>query len=79
MGLIVKLMEDTLPPLGVGSEIGRDLLKALSTLSKHVPAGAVSPGIENQAMQRLATNARQMQPQIAAMRASQGGAPPPSM
>lgn len=62
--------------LGTGSEAGRDVLKALQNLSKHIPPGAMSQGVEQNALQGLLMRQRQMAPQIAAMRASQGGPPP---
>lgn len=73
IGVIVKLMERAIPLLGAGTEAGRDLVKSLSSLSRHVPAGALSPGIENTAIERLALQNRQNGPQVAAMRAA---APP---
>jgi len=66
-------MEETIPLLGVGSEPGKDLVKALSTLAKHVPPGSVSPGIQQSTMERLMQQQKQMAPQIAAMRAMQPG------
>ena len=83
LGLIVRLLESVVPQLGVASEDGKDVLKALTSLSKHVPPGAVSPGVEQTALQKMMINQKQQTPQIAAMRAamagqnSGGGAPPP--
>ena len=84
LGLIVRLLESLIPALGSGTEAGKDVLKALTSLSKHVPPGAVSPGIENSALMNLSQQQRQQQPQIAAMRAAMAqqnpgaGAPPAS-
>ena len=85
LSVIIKLMEETIPLLGVGSEPGKDLVKALSNLAKHVPAGSVSPGIQQSTMEKLMAQQKQMAPQIAAMRAMQpgqaqpgAGAPPPA-
>jgi hypothetical protein len=75
LAMIVRLMEQTIPMLGAGSEAGRDLLQATSRLAKHVSSGSVSQGSENTAVQNLAAQQRQMQPIIAQMR--QGGQPPP--
>ena len=77
LGVIVKLMEETIPLLGVGSEPGKDLVKALSSLAKHVPPGAVSPGIQQSTMEKLMLQQKQMAPQVAAMRAMQPGQPQP--
>ena len=76
LSVIVKLMEETIPLLGVGSDPGKDLVKALNTLAKHVPAGSVSPGIQQSTMERLLQQQKQAGPQIAAMRAAQTGQQP---
>lgn len=76
MGLIVRLMEMTIPEVGVGSEEGRDLLKALSTLAKHVPAGSVPQGVENAELQRLMMRQKEQAMQVAQMR--NAAAPPPA-
>lgn len=80
LGVIVRLMEETIPLVGVGSEPGQALLNALKSLAKHVPPGAVTSGVQQSTLQHLAQQKQQMGPQIAAMRAAQpmpGGAPPP--
>lgn len=68
LGLIVKLMEQTVPLLGAASEPGKDLLQALTRLSKHVPPGAVSPASQQNTMQNLMMRQAQMGPAMAAMR-----------
>jgi len=70
LGLIVRQLEQIVPLLGAGTEAGKDVLKALTSLSKHVPPGAVSPGVENSALQGLMLKQRQQTPQIAQMRAA---------
>ncbi len=69
LGVIVRLMEETVPLLGVGSEPGQAMLKALNSLAKHVPPGSVTPGVQQSTMQRLMQQQQQMGPQVAAMRA----------
>lgn len=84
LGLIVRLLEQIVPLLGAGTEAGKDVLKSLTTLSKHVPPGAVSPGVESSALQKLQMMQKQQTPQIAAMRAAMaqkaggGGEAPPA-
>ena len=73
----VRLLGQVVPLLGAGTEAGKDVLKALTTLSKHVSPGAVSPGIERTALQRLMMQQRQQAPQIAAMRAANAQQPSP--
>ena len=76
LAVIVRLMEETIPLLGVGTEPGQALLKALNSLAKHVPPGTVPPGVQQSTMQALMMKQQQAAPQIAAMRAQAGGVPP---
>lgn len=83
LGVVVRQLEQILPVFGAGSDAGKDILKALNGLSKHVQPGSVSSGVEQTAMQELLMKARQNAPQMAAMKAAQsggapGGAPPPA-
>ena len=71
LGQVVRLLEQLAPDLGAGNEAGRDVYKAIQNLAKHVPPGGASPGIENQAMQKLQATQQQTSPLIAAMRAGQ--------
>lgn len=70
LGLIIRQMELVVPLLGAGTEAGRDVLKALTSLSKHVPPGAVSPGVEQSAMNQVQMKMKQQTPQLAQMRAA---------
>ena len=74
----ISLIGGVLP---AGSDAARDIREALNKLAKHVPPGAVSQGLQMSEAQRALMQQRQMQPQIAAMRAAQpampGGAPQP--
>ena len=74
MAVIVSLIEQTLPMVGSGTEPGRDLIKALGILAKHVPQGGVPQGIQNSTLQKLLSQGQQQAPQLAALRAMQGGA-----
>ena len=76
LSVIIKLMEETIPLLGVGSDAGKALVKALNDLAKQVPAGSVSPGIQQSTMERLLQQQKQAGPQIAAMRAATAGQQP---
>jgi hypothetical protein len=63
-----------IPALGASTEIGKDVLKSLSTLSKHVPPGSASQGTEASAMQKLMLQQKQQAPMLQAMQAmGQGG------
>ena len=81
LGVVVKQLEAMLPELGASSEAGQAVLKALSSLSKFVPHGSVTPAAQKnsiEAQQRnMAQNNQQMQA-LQAMRqkmAQGGGAP----
>ena len=68
---VVRQLEKLVPLLGAGSEVGKDVLKSLTMLTKHIPPGAVSPGLEQSAMSNTMTQMRQNAPLIASLRAAQ--------
>lgn len=76
LGVVVKLLADIVPMLPPNTEPGKDVLQCLQRLSKHIQPGAVSPGVEQASMARLAAQQRQMGPQIAQMRAQNAQQPP---
>jgi len=78
LGVVVKLLADIVPMLPPSTEPGKDVIQALQRLSKHVQPGAVSPGVEQASISRLAQQQRQMGPQIAQMRAQSAQQPPPA-
>lgn len=72
----VRILEQALPLLGADSDPGKDVMKALTSLSKHIPPGSTSPGVERTGLQSMMQQQRQDQPQAALLRAlGQGGAP----
>lgn len=82
---VIRILEMTLPDIGVETEVGKDVLKAMTTLSKHISPGSGSPGVENQALMNLMMQQKQEQPLLQLLRAqgqqqtpSPGGAPPPA-
>lgn len=79
VGLVVKMLGDTLQMVGVGSELGKAILDCMQKLSKFVPPGAVTPAGEQTQLQNMQAknmaNNQQMQ-QIRAQQAQpQPGAP----
>jgi hypothetical protein len=82
LSVVVRLLEEVVPLLGVSTPPGKDVIRALNTLSKHIPAGSVPPGVQQSTLQALMQRNQQMSPQIAAVRAMQppigGAAPPPA-
>lgn len=73
----IRIMEKALPMVGVETEMGKDVMKALTQLSKHIPAGSGSPGVENQALQKMMMEQKQEQPMQQLLRSQGQGAPPP--
>jgi hypothetical protein len=72
----VRIMEKALPMLGIGSEEGKSVMKALTSLSKLVPPGSTSPGVENSALQQMMLSARQEQPMLSMLKQAQSGGGP---
>ena len=71
--LAVRILENTLPKLGVASDEGKDVMKALSILAKHIPPDAASPGIEQSAITQQQLQARQEAPMLQMLRQAQSG------
>lgn len=71
VGLVVKQLSELLPLAGAGSDVGKDILKALNILAKHVPSGSVSPADEKGEMERRSMANTQNNAQMQALRQSQ--------
>lgn len=77
----VKILEGALPLLGATSEPGQAVMKALTTLSKHVDPGAFSAGTQRSTLEKMMMQAKQdnpMQQILGAMGQGQGQGQPPS-
>ena len=72
----VQGMQTVLAVLPAGSDAARDIREALNKVAKHVPPGGMSQGVQMTEAQRQLMQQRQMGPQVAAMRATQGGGQP---
>jgi hypothetical protein len=83
LGVVLKQLEQLIPMLGSTSEIGKDVMKALNMLNKHVPEGAVTPAAERntlEAAQRQNLQNTQMQAQLRGQQGQPQPAPaPPGM
>lgn len=77
-----RMLEKALPGLGAETEPGQAVMKAISSLSKHVPEGTTSNGIQNTAMQNFLMQQRQGNPLAGVLAALQqggaGGGQPPA-
>lgn len=83
LAVLVQAITGLLPAMPAGSDMARDVREAINKMSKHVPPGAVSQGIQSMSAQQMALQQRQNAPQIAAMRGAQmnqvpQAAPPPA-
>lgn len=79
LGLVVQQLQEIVPQVGAGSDVGQAVLKALTSLSKFVPPGSVTPAgqkqqIEQMQMRQAQTN-QQMQ-MLQQQRAAQGQGQP---
>lgn len=77
----VDILEKALPMLPVGHPIHKAATGAISSLSKHAPPQAGSPGVGLQALKQLLASKMQQSPMAALLAAkggagAEGGAPP---
>ena len=73
VGLVVKQMTDMLPLVGATSDLGQALMKAISSLAKHVPPGSTSQAQDRNSIDELARKNAQ---QAATMQQMRPGGPP---
>jgi hypothetical protein len=74
LGLALKILESLVPRLGSATPAGKDVLKCITTLGKHVEPGMVSQaGNKNELMNQM----QKMQQMRQQMARPQGGAAPP--
>jgi hypothetical protein len=75
LALVIRELEGILPMVGSGSEIGKDVLKAINSLVKHAPAGGATPASQQNQIQEMARKNAQSGQAINMLR-QQGAAPP---
>ncbi len=59
--------------LGIASDPGKDVMKALNMLAKHVPPGAVTPAAEKNSIEKMAMQNAQQGQQMQQMRKAAAG------
>ena len=69
----VDLLTKALAELGPETEPGQAVMKAVQSLSKHVPQGATTPGAQHAGMESFMMQQRQMAPLLATLAAMKGG------
>lgn len=75
LGAVIKMLEQLIPMVGAVSEIGKDVMQAITKLSKHIPAGAVTPQAERNTLE--AAQIRNMQnSQLQQLQSAQQQKPP---
>ena len=76
LGVVIRQLEQMVPLAGANSEIGKDILKALNMLAKHIQPGEVTPAAERNTLETMSMQNQQnmaMQQQLKAQ--PQAGAP----
>jgi len=76
LGVVLRQLEELVPLLGSASEPGKAVLDAIGKLSKHVPAGSVTPAAMKGNIESMAMRNAQQNQQMQALK-PQGGAPAP--
>lgn len=73
LGLVINQLQEILPQVGAGSDVGQAILKSLTSLSKFVPPGSVTPAAQKQQLERMAQAQQQgnQQMQILAQQRAQ--------
>ena len=71
---VARQLLDVMKMLEIGSDQMKDINKAFDLVSKHVPPGSGSPGVEQTAMHKMMLEQKSEQPMLQLMR-QQGGAP----
>ena len=77
LGLALKILESLVPRLGSASPAGKDVLKCITTLGKHVEPGMVSQAGNKNELQNQMQKMQQMRQQMARPQGAPGGAPQP--
>lgn len=78
VSVALRQLEKAIPMAGAETELGKALMKAVSALAKHAPAGSGSPGVEQSAMGKMMAEQKQEQPLLQLMRQQGGGGAPPT-
>jgi hypothetical protein len=74
VGTVIKQLEEALPLVGSGTDIGKAILECLNKLGKFAPPGAVSPQAQNNQLQQA--QMKNMQNQQMAQTLNKGAGAP---
>ena len=81
LGVIIQQLQDVLPLVGAGSDIGQAVLDALKKFTKLVPSGSVTPASQRNQLEQMAMKQGQNNQQMQMLKQQQqqgaqgGGAP----
>lgn len=76
MGTAVKVLQDAFQGVDPGSDAGQAILTAIKSLSKVAPVSKAAPGIGNEALRNIQTQARQQAPLEMLLRQQAAGGQP---
>lgn len=71
LGIALKQLEQLVPLLGATTDPGKDVLKVIGILSKHVPPGSSTPAAEKNNIEQMAMRNAQQQQQAQMLRQQQ--------
>lgn len=72
IGVLIKGLEETMVLVGAASEIGKDVLKAIQVLTKHIPTGTSTPASQKNTLESMLLKNGQNAQQAAMIRGQQG-------
>lgn len=69
LSAISDLLLRLVTQVGAGSDIGKDVLKSISLITKHIPPGSTAQGVQQSAMMKMMRDQQGQQPMAAMMQA----------
>lgn len=77
--MALDMLQNALPQLGMGSDVHRDVIQAVTRLSRHLPQGIPTAGAQQGSIQDLMRNTvrNAMMQRLMANQQGGGGAPQP--
>lgn len=76
LGLVVQQLQEILPQVGAGSDVGQVILDSLKKLAKFVPPGSVTPAGQRQQIQNMMQKQAETNQQMQLLRQPPGGQMP---
>lgn len=74
-GIISKMLMDLLNMAGPSGDIGKDAMKCLQIINKHLPSGSVTPAGERNQLDKMQMQNTQQNSQMQALKQGQGQPP----